>query len=76
MDEVSKVSIPTRPKKLVTIPEAAAICEAEGLGLTERMIRGLVLTGRIPVIKMGNRSYLNMDALREAIKDPNSALYQ
>lgn len=76
MEDVSNVSIPARTKTMVTLPEAAAICEVEGLGLSYRVLRGLVLTKRIAAIKMGNRPYINMDALRNDIKNPNSALYK
>jgi len=73
---VSNISPLQRPKIMVTLPEAEAICAAEGLGLSYRVLRGLVLTGRVKAIKMGNRSYINMDVLREMIKDQSSPLYQ
>jgi len=75
-ENVSNTLPPQRSKTMVNLREAAAICGVEGLGLTYRVLRGLVLTGRIAALKSGNRSYINMDVLREMIKNQNSALYQ
>jgi len=63
-------------ENIVTLPRAAAICKAEGLGLSARNIRGLVLSKRIPCFKNGNRHYINMELVRAALKDPNSTIWR
>jgi len=66
----------TQTENIVTIPKAAAICKAEGWGLSHRNIRGLVLSKRLPYFKNGNRHYINMELLRAALKDPNSTIWR
>jgi hypothetical protein len=71
--DVPPVSI---PKGLVTLPKAVEVCQVLGLGVTYRILRKLVLTGRVKVYKQGTWSYVCIEALIEALKDPNSAIYQ
>jgi len=74
--DVPPVSIPPSPKGLVTLPNAVKICKALSLGVSYRMIRGWVLTGRVKSSKNGNWSYINIETLIEDVKNRNSAIYQ
>jgi hypothetical protein len=69
-------SMSTPKKTMVTLRKAAKICMAMGLGVTYRMLREWVLKGYVKVAKVGNWSYVNIEALIADIKNPNSALYQ
>lgn len=38
-------------------------------GLSEFFVRGLVRSGKVPVIKTGNKYMINMDKLRELLEE-------
>jgi hypothetical protein len=67
---------PAPPKPtIVTLPKAADICKAEGIGLSYRQLRGLVMSRRLQHFKNGPRYYVSMEIIRAAVKDPNSPLW-
>jgi len=73
---MTTVSIPAAPKpEIVSLPMAAELCEKEGIGLSYGRLLRLLRARKIPSFRSGNRFYLSMAALREAIRDTNSPLW-
>jgi len=75
--EPAKEVTPESPKveDVVTMPRAAEICKAEGIGLSYRQLRGLVMSNRLPHFKNGKRHYVSMKMLRKVLEDMNSPLW-
>ncbi|GBU20179.1 hypothetical protein R80B4_00054 [Fibrobacteres bacterium R8-0-B4] len=74
MKEALEVSV-EKDESIVSLPKAAEICKKEGIGLSYSKLRRLVKTDKIPSFKIGNRYYLSMDVLRNAITDTSSPLW-
>jgi len=61
--------------EVLTQPQAAKVCAREGIGLSYRQLRQLVMTGRLKSFRNGKRWYVSMSLLRQALKDPASSLW-
>lgn len=66
---------PGKAKEIVTLKRAAELCKSEDIELSYRMLRGLVMSKRLPSFRSGTRYYVSMAFLRGAVKDPASQLW-
>lgn len=56
--------------KMATIAKTHERCEAEGIGISKNLIRQLVLTRTIPVVRVGKNTHLiNWDQLIQFLED-------
>jgi hypothetical protein len=74
--ETTSIVSPRPETEFVTLPELAAISEAEGWGISYRNFRAYYLTGRLPAITSGNRPKVKLTVVRAMLADTNSALYR
>jgi len=77
---VSKVSAPEplEPENdvsIVSLPQAAKILKKKGINLSQGRLRRLAKMGKIAVLRMGNRYYLQMAKLLDDIADTSSPLW-